>query len=78
MTKTMLLAIYNRGGVLEKELQYQGGSLEEIAAQIQRDENDLLEYMTTGDDRGQKSFVFAGFMFRKDMIEAAQMTEPEF
>ena len=77
MTKTMLLAIYNRGGVLEKELQYQG-SPEEIAAQIERDENSLLEYMTTGDDRGMKSFVFAGFMFRKDMIEAAQMTEPEF
>ena len=34
--------------------------------------------MTTGDDLGQKSFVFAGFMFKKDMIEAAQMTEPEF
>lgn len=77
MTKTMMLAIYNRGGVLEKELQYQG-SPEEIAAQIEQDENALLEYMTTGDDRGQKSFVFAGFMFRKDMIEAAQMTEPEF
>ena len=78
MTKTMQLVIYNRGGVLEKELQYQGGSIEEIAAQIQRDENDLLEYMTTGDDKGRKSFVFAGFMFSKDMIEAAQMTEPEF
>ena len=78
MTKTMQLAIYNRGGVLEKELQYQGGSLQEIAAQIQRDENDLLEYMTTGDDKGRKSFVFAGFMFRKDIIDAAQMTEPEF
>lgn len=78
MTKTMQLAIYNRGGgYLEKELQYQG-STEEIAAQIERDENALLEYMTTGDDRGQKSFVFAGFMFRKDMIEAAQMTEPDF
>ena len=78
MTKTMMLAIYNRGGgVLEKELQYQG-SPEEIATQIEQDENALLEYMTTGDDRGQKSFVFAGFMFRKDMIEAAQMTEPEF
>ena len=64
--------------MLEKELQYQGGSLEEIAVQIQRDENDLLEYMTTGDDKGRKSFVFAGFMFRKDMIEAAQMMEPDF
>ena len=77
MTKTMLLAIYNRGGVLEKELQYHG-TPEEIAAQIERDENALLEYMTTGDDKGRKSFVFAGFMFRKDIIDAAQMTEPEF
>ena len=77
MTKTMLLSIYNRGGVLEKELQYHG-TPEEIAAQIQRDENDLLEYMTTGDDKGRKSFVFAGFVFRKDIIDAAQMTEPEF
>ena len=78
MTKSMMLAIYNRGGVLEQELQYHGGSLEEIAAQIGRDENALLEYMRTGDDHGEKSFCFAGFMFRKDMIEAAQMTEPEF
>ena len=78
MVKTMLLEIYNRGGVLEKELQYQGKDLAEIAAQIDRDENELLEYMTTGDDMGQKSFVFAGFMFRKDIIDAAQMTEPEF
>ena len=63
---------------MEKELQYHGDSLEEIAAQIDRDENALMEYMTTGDDKGQKSFVFAGFMFRKDIIDAAQMTEPEF
>lgn len=27
----------------------------------------LLEYMATGDDKGIKSFVFAGFMFRKDI-----------
>jgi hypothetical protein len=77
MTKSMMLAIYNRGGVLEKELQYQGAP-EEIAAQIGRDENALLEYMRTGDDHGEKSFCFAGFMFRKDIIDAAQLTEPEF
>ncbi len=78
MTKTMLLEIYNRGGVLEKELQYQGKNLAEIAAQIDRDENDLLEYMRTGDPKGSESFVFAGFMFKKDMIDAAQMREPEY
>ena len=78
MVKTMLLEIYNRGGVLEKELQYQGKDLAEIAAQIDRDENELLEYMKTGDIRGSESFVFAGFMFKKNMIDAAQMREPEY
>lgn len=78
MVKSMKLEIFNRGGVLEKELQYQGGSLEEIAAQINRDEAALMEYMQTGDDKGRKSFCFAGFMFRKDIIDAAQMSEPEY
>ncbi len=78
MVKKMQLVLYNRGGVLEKELEYQGKDLKEIAAQIDRDENALLEYMMTGDIKGQKSFCFAGFMFRKDCVEAAQLTEPEF
>lgn len=78
MVKKMQLVLYNRGGVLEKELEYQGKDLKEIAVQINRDENALLEYMMTGDIKGQKSFCFAGFMFRKDCIEAAQLTEPEF
>lgn len=78
MVKKMQLVLYNRGGVLEKELEYHGKDLNEIAAQINRDENALLEYMMTGDIKGQKSFCFAGFMFRKDCVEAAQLTEPEF
>ncbi len=78
MVKKMQLVLYNRGGVLEKELEYQGKDLNEIAAQINRDENALLEYMMSGDIKGQKSFCFAGFMFRKDCVEAAQLTEPEF
>lgn len=59
-------------------MEYQGKDLKEIAAQINRDENALLEYMMTGDIKGQKSFCFAGFMFRKDCVEAAELTEPEF
>ena len=76
MVKTMLLEIFNRGGVLEREITYSGKTLQEIAKAIQRDENELLYFMNTGDDKGQKSFCFQGFMFRKDMIEAAQMSEP--
>jgi len=78
MVKKMQLVLYNRGGVLEKELEYQGKDLKEIAAQINRDENALMEYMMSGDIKGKKSFCFAGFMFRKDCVEAAQLTEPEF
>lgn len=62
---------------MEAELQYQG-TPEEIAAQIGRDENALMDYMLTGDDKGMKSFCFAGFMFRKDIIDAARMTEPDY
>ena len=79
MIKTMNLEIiFAGGGVLTKELSYRGETMEEIAAQIDRDENALLEFMETGEDHGKASFVFAGFMFRKDRIEAAQMSEPDF
>lgn len=78
MTKSITLEIFNMGGKTDRELSYKGETLEEIAAQITRDENELMEYMVTGDEKGRKSFVFAGFMFRKDRIEAAQMTEPEY
>lgn len=52
--------------------------MKEIAAQIQRDENALLEYMRTGETNGEKCFVFQGFMFAKKPIAAAQFREPEF
>ena len=43
-----------------------------------RDENALLQYMETEEDFGVKSFVFQGFMFKKDGILAAQITEPDY
>lgn len=43
-----------------------------------REENALLEYMTTEDDGGVKAFVFQGFMFKKSGILAAQFSEPEY
>ena len=45
---------------------------------IQRDENELLEFMQTGDMKGKKAFVFQGFMFAKGPITAAQLKEPEY
>lgn len=52
--------------------------MKEITAKIQRDENELLEYMRTGKENGEKSFVFQGFMLKKCLITAAQLKEPEY
>lgn len=57
---------------------YEGDTLEQIAAAIERDENALLQYMRTGETLGEKAFCFQGFMFRKDGLAAAQMQEPIF
>lgn len=73
----MTLELYFSGGTIKKDLSYNGDSLDEINKQIQKDKNDLLEYMRTHDFKGEKSFCFAGFMFQKGSIVAAQLTEPE-
>lgn len=79
MIKKMSLDIrYAAGGVLEKELVYEGETEQEIAEKIMRDENELLHYMMTEDDGGRKSFVFCGFMFKKAGLAAAQIKEPDF
>jgi len=78
MIKKMQLEIFSGGGYIERELAYDGKNLNEIAAQIERDENALLDYMRTGDTHGEKCFVFQGFMFAKGAITAAQFREPEF
>ena len=78
MIKKMSLEIFSGGGYIERELTYEGKDAKEIAAQIQRDENALLHYMRTGDMKGEKAFVFQGFMFAKGAITAAQLKEPEY
>lgn len=78
MIKKMSLEIYAGGGWIERELTYQGKDEKEIARMISEDENALLNYMRTGDDLGEKCFVFQGFMFTKRSIMAAQFKEPEY
>lgn len=76
MTKTMRLELHFSGGVhIEKDITYQGDSYKEIAKLIDTDNNNLLEYMQTGDFKGAKSFCFGGFMFKKAGIIAAQISE---
>lgn len=63
---------------LEAVLEYEGESAEDIAGQIQRDENELLEYMMTGKEKGVKAFCFQGYMVKKSLIATARFTEPDF
>ena len=63
---------------VETMLEYEGADDTDIAHQIQHDENELLEYMMTGNMHGQKAFCFQGFMFKKELIVTAQFTEPDF
>ena len=79
MVKKMCLELfYGTGGCVERELAYEGKDEKEIAAKIQHDENELMHYMRTGDIKGEKAFVFQGFMFIKGAIAAAQLKEPEY
>lgn len=78
MIKKMQLEIYSGGGYIERELTYEGKDEKAIAEQIQRDENELLYFMRTGDQKGEKAFVFQGFMVAKGQITAAQLREPEY
>ena len=76
MKKTMILHLLYAGGVeFEKELEYIREDLEDIANQINKDENNLFYYMRTGENHDELCFCFCGFMFRKEGLLAAQITE---
>lgn len=78
MIKKMSLEIFTGGGYIEREITYEGKDEKEIARIISEDENALMNYMRTGDDLGEKCFVFQGFMLAKKPIQAAQFKEPEY
>ena len=78
MIKKKSLEIFTGGGWIEREITYEGKDEKEIARMISEDENALMNYMRTGDDLGEKCFVFQGFMLAKKPIQAAQFKEPEY
>lgn len=78
MNKIMKLELFYPWGGVEKDITYIGDSLEEIARDIDRDNNELLYYMREGDDKGVKAFCFGGFMFKKKGIYAAKISETVF
>lgn len=76
MTVIMTLSLsYASGKDIEQELVYEGDSLEDVARDVARDENALLDYMRTEKDNGEKCFCFCGFMFRKAGLLTAKMSE---
>lgn len=78
ISKTVHLDLFYSWGGIERQITYYGESLEEIAADIDRDNNELLYYLQTGDKKGEKAFCFGGFMFRKEGIYAAKISESFF
>lgn len=68
------------GGIAQitHDIFYEGQNEEDIAAQIDRDNNELLEYMRTGNTKGEECFCFNGLMLRKAFIAAARLTEADY
>lgn len=78
MTCKMNLDLYYDETHIEKELIYHGDSYVELAENIDRDTNELVHYMRTFDEQGEKTFCFSGFCFLKRGLIAASLSEPEF
>lgn len=76
MTVIMTLSLtYASGKDIEQELVYEGDTPEDVARDVARDENALMEYMRTENDHGEMCFCFCGFMFRKAGLLTAKMSE---
>ena len=73
-----LKLVYGGGAQIDEEIRYVGDSLEEIAHSIDKDNNELLEFMLTRDTKGQEAFCFGGFMFAKAGLIIARMWEPDY
>ncbi len=63
---------------IETVVEYQGDDANQIALMIAKDENELLDYLRTGQDKGIEAFCFQGLMIRKSIIQTARFTEPDF
>ena len=69
----------NGGGTkIEEEITYYGTSLKDIARQVDRDEEEILYYMQTGDMKKQKCFCFNGLIINKAGIIAIRLSEADY
>lgn len=69
----------NGGGTkIEEEIIYYGTSYKDIARQVDRDEEEILYYMQTGDMKKQRCFCFNGLMINKAGIVAIRLSEADY
>lgn len=65
------------GGGYSSDVEYYGDTAEEIAALIQKDENEILEYMKTGETHGGKCFCIRGLIVKKADIQIIRLRESD-
>ena len=68
----------NGGAKIEEEITYYGTSYKDIAKQVDRDEEEILYYMQTGDMKKQRCFCFNGLMINKAGIVAIRLSEADY
>lgn len=84
MKKKMKLEIWTQksggGGnaPITEDIIYEGRTLKEIAALIDKDQDEIAYYMQTGDFKKVQCFCFQGLFIKKAGIVAIKLSEAEF
>lgn len=83
MKKKMKLEIWTQksgGGnaPITEDIIYEGRTLKEIAALIDKDQDEIAYYMQTGDFKKIQCFCFQGLFIKKAGIVAIKLSEAEF
>lgn len=81
--KKMKLEIWTQksgggGPLITEDVFYEGESLKEIAALIDKDQNEIDYYMKTGDFKKIQCFCFQGLFIKKAGIVAIKLSEAEY
>ena len=66
------------GGKTEVDLFFTGKNKTEILKNVQKAEDEILYYMTTGDTKKEPCFIFGDFIIRKAGIQAIRLTEADY
>lgn len=82
MKKKMKLEIWTQksggGPLITEDVIYEGSSIKEIAALINKDQDEIDYYMKTGDFKKIQCFCFQGLFIKKAGIVAIKLYEAEF